>query len=73
MGKYLNILMLMWTTNLILFVTCLFMFYYSISISAWYEGAFQTLTVSFGLSKFVLSVLLLVAVVDRFNGSNKLP
>jgi len=45
----------MWVANLVLFTGCLFAHNYATEYGLWFEGAFETLAISFGLSKIVLS------------------
>lgn len=72
MSIYLRVISTMWVFNLIAFVACLFMFDYAVHTNSWYEDSFQVLSFSFGISKFVLSVLLLVILAEECWPNNDL-
>ena len=59
---YLKWILPMWFANLIAYCIVLFAQAHAEHLGAWYETPFFALSIGFGISKVVLSVLLLVAV-----------
>ena len=62
--KLLKWIIPMWVVNLIFFTVCLFMYNYANTFCLWYSGAFKTLSVTFGISKVILSGYLIYGVYE---------
>lgn len=62
--KVIHALSIMWVFNLIAFITCLLVQDYALANNLWYLNTFVVLSVGFGISKAVISSILIVNICD---------